>query len=331
VATVATEQSRGSGERRKRFVIFYALTFLLLGLVPLLSAAFGTSMNFGEIAARASEETGIAWTSNLLDVVGLCLVEPGLWLLLLGSAVPSLAALATLAISRDGLGWRALVSRFRPLGPRPGTLSRALSNYTVLVVGITLCLIAVFAFRQWASPGEYEQAPGLLSWSLLTTLAFAALLDQGAVLEEAGWRGYATPLLQENWLTPLTAAVAVGVAWGLWHVPRDVVSGVIERLGLLTYVLLYLPAFTLGTVTVSIIASYFMNRIGGSLLPAIMVHGLSNDAMGLAGLATIERALTPDHQFTKAAPFLVFAIAILLVSGPRLGLPARKAKQSLRL
>ncbi|MBW2293377.1 MAG: CPBP family intramembrane metalloprotease [Deltaproteobacteria bacterium] len=303
----------------KNFWTFYALTWLLLALVPLLSAAFGTSMNFDEIARRASDETGVEWTSNLLNMLRLCLAEPGLWLLLLGSSVPSLAALGALALARDHSGWRAFARRFRPLGDGVESLLVALSHYAFLVLGLTLCLLAVFLIREWASPGEYTQAPGLLSWHLLSTLAFAALLDQGAVLEEAGWRGYATPLLQSHLRTPLTAALVVGVAWALWHLPRDVVSGVIERLGLLTYVFLYLPAFTLGTVTASIIASYFMNRIGGSLIPAIMVHGLANDSMGIAGMATIERALTPDHQLTRALPFLAFAILILIVSGRQLG------------
>ncbi|WP_420433946.1 hypothetical protein [Hyphobacterium sp.] len=64
---------------------------------------------------------------------------------------------------------------------------------------------------------------------------------------------------------------------------------------------------------------YFMNRAGGSLLPAIMVHGLGNDAMGFSGRATIETALTPGHQITKALPFLMVALILILLSGSRLG------------
>jgi hypothetical protein len=314
-----------SGGLWKRFGAYCALTWLLLALVPLLSAAFGTSMNFAALAERASSTTGVPWTSNLWDVIRLCQAEPGLWLLLLGSTVPSLAALVALALRRNRAEWLTFWKRLRPVGPDSPSLASALASYAILVIGLTACLFAVHGIREFVSPGEYAQAPGLLSWSLLSAIALAALVDQGAVLEEAGWRGYATPLLQQGSLTPLTAAIVVGVAWGLWHVPRDVVSGVIERLGLLTYILLYLPSFTLGTVTVSIVASYFMNRLGGSLLPAIIVHGLANDAMGIAGLATVERALTPDHQLTKAAPFLALALLIMLRSGRQLGLPDKSS------
>jgi len=41
--------------------------------------------------------------------------------------------------------------------------------------------------------------------------------------------------------------------------------------------------------------------------------------VGFAGMATIERALTPDHQLSKALPFLALSIGIVLVGGSELG------------
>jgi membrane protease YdiL (CAAX protease family) len=300
------------------FWTFFGLAILLLGLVPVSSAVLGTSMDFGAIAARASEQTGVAWTSNLVSVIRLSLAEPGLWLLVLGSAVPTLAALCALGLRGDRAQWSDLAGRLRPFGPRGSSAGSALLSYLVLTVAIVACLFAAFALRGIVSPGEYERSIDVVSSGFVFAVLGAAFLDQGAVLEEAGWRGYATPLLQRS-LTPLAAAVIVGVAWSLWHVPRDVVSGTIERLGPAVYLLLFLPAFTLGGVAVSIVASYFMNRAGGSLLPAIMVHGLANDAMGIAGAATIERALTPGHQITKALPFALLALLIWRIAGSRLG------------
>ncbi len=91
----------------RKFAVFCVFSLLLLALVPLLSFVFGTSMDFGAIALRASEKTGVPWTSNVANVVRLCLEEPGLWLLLLGSFVPTLAALLMLAMGRDSSQWRA--------------------------------------------------------------------------------------------------------------------------------------------------------------------------------------------------------------------------------
>jgi hypothetical protein len=302
----------------KPVAIFFALTVLLLALVPILSMLTGATMDFDAAAARATEKTGIEQTSNLLIVLRLALAEPALWLLILGSGIPSIAALIMCAWTRRP-DLRQLFLRFKPIGPDI-LWNQALRAYALLFILIPLCLITVYGLRSIIPGGaEYAQAEGIFGPSVLVALLTAAFLDQGGVLEELGWRGYAQSAIQTNLATPLTAALIVGVAWGLWHVPRDVVGGVIQRLGLLQYLFLYLPAFVTGTATTSIIAAYFMNRTGGSLIPAVMVHGLTNDAVGLSGLANLNTALTPYHQVTKCLPFLILSIVLIALSGRRLG------------
>lgn len=302
----------------KSFAVYYLLTILLLALVPILSALFGISMDFESIATTASKQSGIPWTSSLIDIIRLSLFEPGLWLLIIGSFVPTLAALIVLMWTRDQTGFRRLLRRFNPLGIHRVSITTAVGNYTLLIGGILLCLTVTYWIR--AALGESYQRGNLsLSVGLLFTILFAGLFDQGAVLEEPGWRGYATPLLQDGGINPLLAAMMIGLAWSFWHIPRDVVTGLIVGLGPPIYLFLYLPAFTLGTITISIIASLFMNRLGGSLIPAILVHGLANDAFGIAGQATIQQALTPSHQFTKALPFLVFTVLLVIWQGSKLG------------
>jgi hypothetical protein len=302
----------------RKFAIYYLLTILLLALVPIMSALFGLSLDFASIAEIASEQSGVPWTSNLINVIRLSLIEPGLWLLLLGAFVPTLAALFVLVGTRDRTGLKTLFRRFNPLGISHVSIKSAIVNYIVLIFGILICLILAFWFRGAIGAG-YQRESLSLGPGLLLAILFSGLLDLGAVLEEPGWRGYATPLLQDGRVNPLMAALVIGIAWSFWHIPRDVVGGLIEDLGPLNYLLLYLPAFTLGTVTLSIIAACFMNLIGGSLIPAILVHGLANDAFGIAGQATIEQALTPSHPITKALPFLVFAIILIIWQGSRLG------------
>lgn len=306
----------------KSFVVYYLLTILLLALVPILSALFGLSMDFGSVAATASEQSGIPWTSNLINIIRLSLIEPSLWLLTLGSFVPTLAALVVLVGTRDRSGLWILVKRFNPWGLSHIPVKRAIGNYALLTGGMLLCLVLSFWIRSATGAG-YQREGLSLGLGLLLTILFSGFLDQGAVLEEPGWRGYATNLLQDGRVNPLTTAIVIGIAWSFWHIPRDVVAGLIGELGPLNYSLLYLPAFTLGTITVSIIASLFMNRVGGSLIPAILVHGLANDAIGIAGQATIEQALTASHQITKALPFLAFAGILVIWQGSRLGYAGR--------
>jgi len=276
-------------------------------------------MNFAAAGARASAETGLAWTSNLLVMVRLCLAEPVLWLIVFGSAVPSIAALLVVARSRLALG--SLLAR---LGPRV-PWRRALMDYGLVFVLMIGALIAVSVLRSLLPGPEYVRPESHLGPGLIGATLAAAFLDQGAVLEELGWRGFALPELQATELSPLAAAIVVGIGWGLWHVPRDLTGGVVERLGLLQYLLLYLPSFLAGTVTVSIIAAYFVNRASGSVIPAILVHGLSNDSVGISGAASIEIALSPYHQATKALPFALLALGIIFVAGKSLGLGGRRA------
>lgn len=305
---------------RRRVALFYALTFVLLAAVPILHGLLASGpMNFAAAGARASAETGLAWTSNLLVMVRLCLAEPVLWLIVFGSAVPSIAALLVAARNRSALG--SLLAR---LGPRlPWRL--ALRDYGLVLVLMVGGLVAVSMLRSFLPGPEYVRPENFVGLGLIGAVLAAAFLDQGAVLEELGWRGFAHPELQASRLSPLFAAIVVGIGWGLWHVPRDLTGGVVERLGIARYLLLYLPSFLAGTVTVSIIAAYFVNRASGSVIPAIIVHGLANDSAGISGAASMELALSPYHQATKALPFALLAVGILLVAGKSLGLSRPKA------
>jgi hypothetical protein len=300
------------------FTIFYILTFLLLGLIPLFSALLNDgSMNFDDAARRASQETGLEWTSNLIVVLRLSMVEPILILTLLGSAVPAIAAILILLYLRDGTRWKRFLDRLKPYRKTPGLNAAGLYGSIFLI--LVPCLFAVLLIRQ-ATGGDYVGSVTSVSLTLIPALLAIAFLDQGAVLEELGWRGFATPELQDAGVTPLKVAIIVGICWGLWHLPRDITTGVIERLGVSSYLALYLPSFVLGTISVSVIASYFMNRLGGSVIPAIVVHGITNDAVGLSGTASIVEALTPYHQITKNLPLALIAVALVIYSGWSLGL-----------
>ncbi len=308
-----------------RFFGFFALSFLLLALVPAGQKIFSIpSLDFSAMAQAASARTGVPWTSNLVDVLRLAVEEPGLWLLVLGSAVPTLAAVAALSIARDWQGLKHWCGRFNPLRPwREATWQSGLI-VVITCFGVVTCLLVTFELRKAVGFDTYARPFAAWESGILASLFLAALLDQGAVLEEGGWRAHATPLLQGGGMQPVYAALFVGAAWGLWHVPRDVVSGVVDRLGSAVYVGAYLPSFLLGTISVSVIAAYCMNRLAGSVFPAIAIHGLANDSAGLSGSAAIELALTPGHQITKALPIALLAVGLILATGPALGQSRRR-------
>lgn len=295
----------------RKLICFYFLTFAFLGLIPLVDAvAGGGLMDFDALGRSASAQTGIAWTSSLADTIRLAIAEPGLWLLLLGSAAPLLAALVTMLIWPGRLkALRQWAARLIPIGPDTSIQHAGLAYIGV----IGLCLMALMgsAMLRHTAGAPLLSIPvttGVMA--VLPALLMSALLDQGALLEEGGWRGFAAPELQIRF-SPVMAALIIGIGWGLWHLPRDVTTGVIERLGATQYLLAYLPSFLLGTIAVSIIAGWGMMRSGGSLWPAILAHGVANDAFGLAGHVTIVEALTPGHQLTNGVPLILAAGLVL--------------------
>lgn len=98
--------------------------------------------------------------------------------------------------------------------------------------------------------------------------------SHGALLEELGWRGYAWPLLIERMQTPLKAALFLGVLWAAWHLPREVIMlfGGASPLTVLANQLDFFVSIT----AVTVIICYAVNRSGGSILPAILIHGANN-------------------------------------------------------
>jgi hypothetical protein len=288
---------------------FYGLSFLLLALIPLSAILFNEgSMDFGAAAVRASTETGVPWNSNLVNVIRLCLAEPTVWMLVFGSSVPGLAGFLVMIFTYDASRWRDLGRR---LHPGAGIdLSAQIKNY-LLIPALLLPTLFLSLWLRQNTGGAPSFNPDLLGWAIIPAILSVALLDQGAVLEELGWRGYAAPALEERGVSMLKAAIVIGIAWGLWHVPRDVTTGVIERLGFASYLLLYIPGFFAGTISVSIIIAYFMQRMNGSLIPAIVIHGISNDAIGISGSVSIVEALTPYYQITGALPKVAVAATLV--------------------
>jgi hypothetical protein len=299
------------------------LVGMLLVFPQFFEAIYGGPVDIDLVIASAADEAGIefgAGSNFLTSFIRLCLVEPLLWLLVLGGAAPSLAGFVVAFCQSGWSGIRTVFTRFRPwLGN--ASSGKALSAYLQLATLMILLELAVYGTR-YALGGEIRAAytfPGQpFTLAFFGGLMLSAFLDQGAFLEEPGWRGFAQPLLQGRMSSPLAASILLGVAWSLWHLPRDIGFGTIEELGLIQYACVYLPAFTLNCVLVSIVATYFCNRTGGSVIPAIMVHGLANDAVGLSGLSS-GITFTPSHQLTKLLPYLLLVALLLFRHGRSLG------------
>jgi len=141
-------------------------------------------------------------------------------------------------------------------------------------------------------------------------------VNQGALLEELGWRGYALPLVIRKLGSPLKGALLVGVLWCFWHFPREIpvlLSGGQTLSGLIIGQLFFLTS----CLGMSIVAAYFVNITGGSVLPAIMLHGAFNLVGGM--FSTGQVGARSGFSYEAPLMWLCLAIVTLLIVGNDLG------------
>jgi uncharacterized protein len=108
--------------------------------------------------------------------------------------------------------------------------------------------------------------------------AVAVALLAGAA-EEPGWRGVASDAWQRHTL-PGVAALGIGGAWALWHLPLAFIDGSYYHalgFGSLAYWLTNLALVQLGVLYL-----WLANGSGGSILIAILAHAGFNVAASLA-------------------------------------------------
>jgi membrane protease YdiL (CAAX protease family) len=281
----------------------------------------------GEALAAAFEETDIEPGTDYLTALRVALAAPeaipDLILVCLQPLTPTIAAFAVAALAFGRSGLRNLVGRFRFWHASVGS-RRGLATWGLMVavfVGMSLATAALDAL--FMPEGTWGWDWAALSSGLLPALIVAMFLDIGGLGEETGWRGLALPILQDR-MAPLAASVALGVMWWLWHFPARLELLTLSY-GLVGSVAL-LAILGVRFVFLAVVMTYFHNRVGGSILIAVAMHGLHNDSAGLMGRITGE-GLAPYviSELALLAPIAAVACAVLFFSGPSLALtkPAR--------
>ncbi len=109
----------------------------------------------------------------------------------------------------------------------------------------------------------------LLTRLLYITCLFPYIFFFGGPLnEEIGWRGLATPRLQEKY-SPLITGLIIGIIWSVWHAPLHFIGfypGGVEG---------FLMRFTYN-IPFGIIFTWYYNKSKGNLLGAIIFHASVN-------------------------------------------------------
>lgn len=164
---------------------------------------------------------------------------------------PLVAAVVVVALTDGRAGFRELLSRL--LRWRVGWV------WYAVALGFPVVLVVVTGVvNSWLGAPTPDFSSILwVDVALVLAVRLINPLD-GALGEEPGWRGYATPALQSR-LSPLAAAAVLGVLVAGWHVPL-VVFGDLALVGL--------PS----TVVITFLYVWLFNRTGGSLLLVLLFH-----------------------------------------------------------
>lgn len=302
---------------RHRFAIYYGLAHLVALLVMVAFFAWSSA----DPAVSTLLARLFPWLAahqryvNVPSIIGFAAqIHPAAFLILVFAVAPTLSAIAVSAwIGGGALG--RLLARIKPW-PDQAARPRAVRAYAGLAalhaVGLAVYGAALFRFASADDIGRTLATLGGTAPFIALTLLMGPFLDEGGLLEELGWRGFAWPWLQARLRVPLLAAVWLGVLWMAWHLPRELPTLLAgpdwgKWLG-------QQARFAVLTVALSVIAGYFVNMTGGSVLPAVIVHGATN---------VWSKAITPAEIASgidlRAWVVIPVALAIAVFAGRRLG------------
>ena len=172
----------------------------------------------------------------------------------------------------------------------------------IIVLAIALSTMAGHPVGGWQDPNHL--------YLIVPVFAYVTVFG-GPLGEEAGWRGYALPRLQHAH-HPTTAALVVGLAWGLWHAPLFAIDGTVQRS-------VPTAAFGIQILTTSVVYTWLWNRTE-SLPLVIAFHAAFNTSVGLL-------PILPDTAGSQTPLWVALVLAVLIaaaligVTRGRLGMP----------
>ena len=181
-------------------------------------------------------------------------------LFFLGGFGPSLAAVTLVGIEGGRAGLRTWLRRCLQWRGNGGWMTLACLS--------PLAVLTLAAAIHMALGGSMPTSPAMGHIALLIANFGLVFLVGGPLGEEFGWRGYALPVMQER-LGWRSASLALGIIWGVWHLPLFFVAGSSQNQG-------SMAAFFVLIVATSVFYAWLFTRTRWSVLPALVLHTASN-------------------------------------------------------
>ena len=212
---------------------------------------------------------GFSWLFWLWPVLAsrgvLSLPIPNMGWVLIGAHGPLFASVVL--TSRSG-GWTAVRQLIRS-----GFDLRMKLGWWLAIILIPFALAGFAVWINVALNG-YQLDTTLLSQpGMIVPMFLFMFFLGGSFQEEFGWRGYALPRLLLT-LNPLTAALVLGIIWGVWHLPLFFISGASQS---------FMPfgIFLLLAVFFSIVFTWVFLHTSRNLFGALLLHTAINTSLSL--------------------------------------------------
>lgn len=259
-----------------------AWTALAIYYVLALAIASGVMVHAGWLQQRRPETRKVLpkmfpWLdeqrtyANAVSIARYSLANPSAWAVWVFASAPAVAAIATSLVGDGEAGTAEVVRRLQPWS---GVDQR---GAIVTYVAIAIVFVVVSAVYLSVASAATEGRPAILRdrsrskvWALLLG---GTLVDEGGLLEELGWRGFALPVLAVSMGSSWWATAVVAVGWWAWHLPREV-PGLLRTPVWRRFVKLQGQFLGLCCGLSAIMTVAWIHT--GSVWPAVLIHGGTN-------------------------------------------------------
>jgi len=300
----------------KSFWLFYGLAVIIV--IAVMFVAFvlfpGQSTSLLGDYVQFSKSNNLY--GNLYALILFSLQNPLAWLIILFAIAPTISAVVVTLIKGGGRGLMDLLSRFK-LWREGVSAKKGTKIYLVLFAAYfayTGLFLAITAF--WGKPGEITQSLHVLGDGfipIVISLLIGIFIDEGGALEELGWRGFGLPILIDRLRNPLRATILLAFLWWAWHLPREIPA--VLGGGLTSIFIEGQVIFLVLCLSLSVVITFFYNKTGGSVWPAILIHGGTN-VVSKSVSGPVNRLVGFD---LRTLILFLIAMFIIIWTGPKLG------------